>query len=140
MRVFTSYFGKQKKLHEAGIVPVGISLWPPKYFYGTSLGQVAPKRYMLNDSLSEEEYTNMYHKDVLRYVDPQGFIKELERIGRGKDVALCCFESPDKFCHRHILAQWLMEKTGIEIVEFGYNPAQATKPEAPQVEQGNLFG
>ncbi len=139
MKIYTSYFARAKKLRDSGIMPIGISLWPPKFFNGMNLGTVAPKRYMLNDALSEEEYTRLYMKDVLGYVDPKGFIKELERIGRGQDVALCCFEKPGDFCHRHILAKWLTERTGVEIIEHGYDPNQPPKPEAPKVEQATLF-
>ena len=139
MRIYTSYFGRTAGLHKAGIVPVGISLWPPKFFNGVNLGIVAPKRHMMGANFTtEERYTEQYHNDVLRYVDPNGFIRELERIGKGHDVALCCFEKPGEFCHRNILAKWLTEKTGVEIVEFGVSAT--VKPDAPKVEQGNLFG
>ena len=74
--------------------------------------QVAPRRYMLNDRLTDEEYIRMYRNDVLRLVDARSFIQDLERASRGRDVALCCFEKPGDFCHRHILAKWLNEQTG----------------------------
>lgn len=139
MKIYTSYFANAKKLRDAGVVPIGISLWPPKFFNGVNLGIVAPKRHMMGANFTtEERYTEQYHNDVLRYVDPNGFIRELESHGRGQDVALCCFEKPSEFCHRHLLAKWLMEKTGCEIVEFGQEPA-AAKPDAPKVEQASLF-
>lgn len=137
MRVFTSYFAKSEKLRQAGITPIGIALYPPKWFRGTSLMIVAPKRYMLNDSLTEKQYTDIYKTDVLHFVDPNSFLRELERIGHGADVALCCYEKPGDFCHRHILAEWLMARTGMEVEEYG-----ATKEElapAPAVEQQSLF-
>lgn len=24
-----------------------------------------------------------------------------------RDIILCCYETPEEFCHRHILAEWL---------------------------------
>jgi hypothetical protein len=137
MKIYTSYFAKSAKLREAGIFPIGIALRPPAYFNGVTLGIVAPKGRMLRNYTTEERYTEQYHNEVLRYVDPQGFLKELERIGRGQDVALCCFEKPGDFCHRHLLAAWLTERTGVEIVEFGVS--QTVKSEAPKVEQATLF-
>lgn len=137
MKIYTSYFAKADKLRAAGILPIGIALWPPRFFRGTSMGQVAPKRYMLNDQLTDEEYIRMYRNDVLRLVDPHGFVKQLEQVGKGGDVALCCFEKPGDFCHRHFLAEWITENTGIEVVEYSFEADK--KPEAPKVEQTSLF-
>lgn len=135
MKIYTSYFAKAATLRQAAIVPIGIALWPPRFFRGVSMSQVAPRRYMLNDQLTDEEYIHMYRNDVLRLVDAQSFVRQLEEAGHGMDVALCCFEKPDDFCHRHILAQWLTEQTGIEVKEFGVSD----KPEAPKPEQASLF-
>lgn len=135
MKIYTSYFAKAATLRQAGIVPIGIALWPPRFFRGVSMSQVAPRRYMLNDQLTDEEYTSMYRNDVLRLVDARAFVRQLEEAGHGLDVALCCFEKPGDFCHRHILAQWLTEQIGIEVKEYGVSD----KPEAPKPEQASLF-
>lgn len=136
MKIYTSYFAKAAILRKAGIIPIGIALWPPRFFRGTSMKQVAPRRYMLNDKLTDAEYEAMYRNDVLRLVDARGFIADLERASQGMDVALCCFEKPGDFCHRHILAQWLNEQTGVKVREFGVADKD---PEAPKPEQASLF-
>lgn len=132
MKIYTSYFAKAEKLRNAGIMPIGIALGIPRFFKGTSIQIVAPRRYMLDDKWTEEEYVKMYHNDVLGKVNPTLFIKELERISGGKDVALCCYEKPTDFCHRHILAKWITRKTGIEVLEFDYKPTAEIKPKAEQ--------
>ena len=136
MKIYTSYFAKAAILRKAGIVPTGLALWPPRFFRGISMKQVAPRRYMLDDRLTDEEYIRMYRNDVLRLVDARSFIQDLERASRGMDVALCCFEKPGDFCHRHILAKWLNEQTGIEVSEFG---VAESKQETPKPEQQSLF-
>ena len=136
MKIYTSYFAKASILRKAGIVPIGVALWPPRFFRGISMKQVAPRRYMLDDRLTDEEYIRMYRNDVLRLVDARSFIQDLERASRGMDVALCCFEKPGDFCHRHILAKWLNEQTGIEVSEFG---VAKSKQETPKPEQQSLF-
>ena len=136
MKIYTSYFAKASILRKAGIVPIGVALWPPRFFRGISMKQVAPRRYMLDDRLTDEEYIRMYRNDVLRLVDARSFIQDLERASRGMDVALCCFEKPGDFCHRHILAKWLNEQTGIEVSEFG---VAESKQETPKPEQQSLF-
>lgn len=136
MKIYTSYFAKAAILRKAGIVPIGVALWPPRFFRGISMKQVAPRRYMLDDRLTDEEYIRMYRNDVLRLVDARSFIQDLERASRGMDVALCCFEKPGDFCHRHILAKWLNEQTGIEVSEFG---VAESRQETLEPEQQSLF-
>ena len=136
MKIYTSYFAKAAILRKAGIVPIGVALWPPRFFRGISMKQVAPRRYMLDDRLTDEEYIRMYRSDVLRLVDARSFIQDLERASRGMDVALCCFEKPGDFCHRHILAKWLNEQTGIEVSEFG---VAESRQETLKPEQQSLF-
>lgn len=136
MKIYTSYFAKAAILRKAGIVPIGVALWTPRFFRGISMKQVAPRRYMLDDRLTDEEYIRMYRNDVLRLVDARSFIQDLERASRGMDVALCCFEKPGDFCHRHILAKWLNEQTGIEVSEFG---VAESRQETLKPEQQSLF-
>ena len=35
------------------------------------------------------------------------------------DIALVCYEAPDKFCHRHLVADWF-NKAGYRCEEYGY--------------------
>lgn len=132
MKIYTSYFANGKKLRKNGIKMIGIALFPPKWFYGPTLREVAPTYSILHEE-SHEVYTARFKKEVLAKVDPKMFVEVVERISQGTDVALCCFERPDDFCHRHIVAEWLNEKLGLNVEEFGVS-------KAPQYKQGDLFG
>ena len=135
MRIYTSYFGNSKKLQQAGIKVIGISLYPPRWFNGISLKQVAPtKSILFANGQTQEEYTRRYRSEVLSRQDMQLFLKTVEQASGGQDVALCCYEKPEDFCHRHILADWIKEKIGVEISEFGYTPKKE-----PDYVQGTLF-
>lgn len=135
MRIYTSYFGNSKKLQQAGIKVIGISLYPPRWFNGISLKQVAPtKSILFANGQTQEEYTRRYRSEVLSRQDMQQFLKTVEQASGGQDVALCCYEKPEDFCHRHILADWIKEKIGIEISEYGYTPKKE-----PDYVQGSLF-
>ena len=135
MRIYTSYFGNSKKLQQAGIKVIGISLYPPRWFNGISLKQVAPtKSILFANGQTQEEYTRRYKSEVLSRQDMQQFLKTVEQASGGQDVALCCYEKPEDFCHRHILADWIKEKLGIEISEYGY-----TSKKEPDYVQGSLF-
>lgn len=135
MKIYTSYFGNSRRLHLAGIKVIGISLYPPKWFYGNSLKQVAPtKGILFAKDQTEEEYTKRYREEVLAHQDMEQFLDAVKTVSGGKDVALCCYEKPEDFCHRHILADWIKEKTGIDIEEFGY-----TEKKEPKRSEGLLF-
>lgn len=58
-------------------------------------------------SVSLEDYTKEYTERVLNKLDPKQVISDLLFISNDKPVILMCYESPDKFCHRHIVAKWL---------------------------------
>lgn len=135
MRIYTSYFGNSKKLQQAGIKVIGISLYPPRWFNGISLKQVAPtKSILFANGQTQEDYKRRYRSEVLSQQDMQQFLKTVEQASVGQDVALCCYEKPEDFCHRHILADWIKEKLGIEISEYGYTPKKE-----PDYIQGSLF-
>ncbi len=136
MKVYTSYYGNLKKLNANNITPIGVSLYTPKYVKVSCLKYVAPHKAMLFGGLSKEKYTELYYKDVLSRVNPKEFLKDVEMLSQGKDVALLCYEKPGDFCHRHLLADWLNEKLGLEIKEFGL---EVVKSKNPDVEQGSLF-
>ncbi len=132
MKIFTSYYANSTALREAGIEMVSIALWPPRWFKGSRYSLVAPKAFMLKNHLSREEYIESYQKYVLDKLDAKEIIKNLELLTQGKDVALCCYEKPEDFCHRHLLAEWLTKETGIEIKEY-------IKEKPKVLKEGELF-
>lgn len=124
MKIYTSYFANGAKLQKAGIMIIGIALYPPKWFSGISNKYVSPSWDILHNSKSEEDYVQRFNSEILARRDPKVFLTAIEKIANGKDVALCCFEKPDEFCHRHLVAKWLNEKLGMQIEEYGisHNP------------------
>lgn len=135
MKIYTSYFGNSKKLQQAGIKVIGIALYPPRWFNGISLKQVSPtKSILFAKDQTQSEYIRRYKSEVLAQQDMRQFLRTVEHASGGQDVALCCYEKPGDFCHRHILAEWIKEKTGVEIEEYG-----CIKKKEPEYVQGTLF-
>lgn len=135
MEIFTSYYGNLRKLRENNIIPVGISLGIPKWFNGTNLRYLAPT-YAVLSLKTIEEYIPAYIKLLERF-DIDRFRADLSIISKnegGKDIALLCYEKPGDFCHRRIFADWMKEKTGYDIKEYGY-----IEKKEPDVVQGSLF-
>jgi hypothetical protein len=63
--------------------------------------------------ITKQEYTNQYYDEFLNRLDPARTYQEL-----GEDAILLCYEAPLEFCHRHIVAKWLMDNLGIIIMEL----------------------
>lgn len=133
MKIYTSYFGNSSRLHAAGVEPIGISRWQPRWFRGKNMKNLAPTSYMLSDNCTHEEYIRLYN-DILNNLDLDKLRSDLEVIGH--DVALCCYEKPGDFCHRHILADYLNQH-GWDIQEFGFQ--LQSKKQEPKAEQMALF-
>lgn len=124
MKIYTSYFANGAKLQKVGITIIGIALYPPKWFCGPSIKYVSPSWDILHNSKSEDEYVQRFNSEILAHRDPKVFLSNIEKMSKGKDVALCCFEKPDEFCHRHLVAKWMNEQLGLGVEEYGisHNP------------------
>lgn len=131
MKIYTSYFGKAKKMKMANIEAICISRYPPKFFFGQSLSMLAPTGAMLR--MTDEQYNAEFDR-ILARLDPQQVYDKIKTLSGGRDVALCCFEKAGDFCHRHIVAEWLNRHLDLGIEEFDY--VAGKKSEATQ---GNLF-
>lgn len=131
MKIYTSYYGNLKKLHNAQIIPIGVSLYRPKWFKGMSLGMLAPRREMLSDDMSTEEYIVKYNK-ILEALNFNEIVRMIKGNGNGSDVALLCYEKPGDFCHRHLLADWLNKKGDLQVEEFMQNQEPVKIKEVPK--------
>lgn len=127
MKIYTSYFAKQKQLEENNIFCVGICAIPPVFFKGPNFIIVAPTKDILFEykNIGDKSlYIKRYNDEVLSIFKNAEqwkiFIDRLESISHGKDVALLCYEKPGDFCHRHLLADKINEVLGLNITEFQF--------------------
>lgn len=111
----TGYFAKFK-----GNNGVAICLYPPKYFNGETYPSLAPTQRILEwyksspqDEKAQDIYKRLYYRDVLNHLN----VHDVARALDGK--VLLCFERPDEFCHRHIVAEWL-NANGYKCEEMEY--------------------
>lgn len=117
MRIYTSYFSNARTLQVHNVMIIGIALYPPRWLRVISLRQVAPTYSILKQTSSDEEYTRRYKAEVLSKVDIKQFVSDIQNLSGGRDVALCCFEKPGEFCHRHLLAE-RMNEYGYDVQEY----------------------
>lgn len=106
MRIYTSYYGQLKNLEKAGILPISISLFTPKWYKGLWYDKLAPAKNMIN--LTVSTYIPAFKKYILDHRSQEGVLKKLRVMSEGYDkIALICYETPDKFCHRQLVRDWL---------------------------------
>jgi hypothetical protein len=103
-------------------VPVGLSRGVPRGKSGYQrLRELEPGPWF--KSVPPERYLMLYEQ-ILDRLDPSAIRERL--LGYGDIPVMLCWEaahdcqSGDKWCHRHIVAQWLEDCLGIEVQEVGF--------------------
>jgi hypothetical protein len=109
----TSYFANIKKLKGNF---VSIARKTPDNFPGLIYEPLAPPWWLLEEykygNKNKKWYIEQYVDNVLAYLNPHSIVEII-----GEDAILCCYESPEKFCHRHIVAKWF-ERSGYKVREL----------------------
>ena len=110
--LYTSYFAKAKNIKDPNTICVSISLHPPKWFNGLCYKKVSPTQQILDDwhaHYDEKNYKIEYEKQVISNLVARDIVLDLIKLTENKydTIVLLCYETPDKFCHRHIVAEWL---------------------------------
>lgn len=119
--IYTSYFPKIKELEGNGIVPVAVCAKVPDWYSGLRYSQLAPSYDILMDFKRVhdcEQYKLRYHREILDRLSAARVVDALETLSSAADVALICYERPDDFCHRHLVADWL-NHNGFSCAEWG---------------------
>jgi uncharacterized protein (DUF488 family) len=108
--IYTSYYAKSGSLPNA----VSISGKTPDFFEGDQIKCLAPKWdffKVYKETGDKNFYIEQYVSRVLSVLDVQEIATRLE----GK--IMLCYEKTGDFCHRHIVAKWLI-KHGYEVKEL----------------------
>ena len=118
--IYTSYFAKLNKLPDS-LYSVSISLTQPKGLNNLMrLTLFMPTWDILNEfkkTGDTEKYTQEFCEQILNDNSQKEVVEYLYSLSKGKDIVLLCYESPEKFCHRHLVAEWL-RKGGYECKEY----------------------
>ena len=65
-----------------------------------------------DEHLPNSWYEEQYFTTVLNKLDAKKVVREF-----GKNPVLLCYEKPDEFCHRHLIAKWL-QQNNFQVKEF----------------------
>ena len=119
--IYTGYYSKIKEYADSGLILLSISRTKPEFAKSCiDIPQLFPSDKILWDhkkgKIDEMEYISKY-LDQLNELGVDRIIKMIQIFG--DNVVLLCWESPEKFCHRHILADYINKNSNINVEEFG---------------------
>lgn len=114
IKVRTGYYAHAAKYQKNGYLTVSISLITPRWavpYVEHRIAALAPSQSILDTLPDTDTYTKRYREEVLSRLDPKKIYEEeiahfANLLGK-KKVVLLCYESAEKFCHRHLVADWL---------------------------------
>lgn len=123
--IYTSYFAKLKYLPK-DIIPISICAKAPNWYKGLQYKELAPtydilmkyKRYG-----DKEDYIKSFYEQVLSKLNSNEVVFDLSRLADeddtyySYDICLICYEKSSDFCHRHLIAEWLI-KDGYKCEEW----------------------
>lgn len=125
--MFTGYYAKLKEYKQAGLIPISIAGKAPDWYDGLEYKKLAPKWAFFSEWKNgshkgdNDYYINQFDAKVLEETSVENVLTDLANLSNGEldKVILLCYEKPDDFCHRHLVANWINEhKGGSYIVEW----------------------
>ena len=133
-RIFT---GNYEECKAGNLISISGDRGADAGFKGKFISELAPKRdffktYKNNiGKIPEEEniryYIDNYYNQVLSKVNIEELLKD------EKDPILLCYEKGQDFCHRHVLAEYIEMKYGIEVrdikIDENLNIEENKRPE-----------
>ena len=111
---YTSYFAKIRNLNNKENYKFAtITSSKPTFCNSLFLDWsfLGPSKELLKDykagNISKEQYTKIYLENLNNiWLDIENFITD----NKDKNIVLLCYEGPGKFCHRHLLREFLINK------------------------------
>ena len=113
-RIYTSYFANWRNFPEGSLM-IGVTRFPPTFWEnGINIAALAPSEDLLrrykNKQIDEYVFKTIYLTELAdRGFNSKAVRNLLNAVSKNRDIVLCCYEKPEDFCHRHILAEWLGE-------------------------------
>lgn len=109
--IYTSNFARLKKL-PVSIVPISIALKTPDWYTGLRYTKLAPRYVFFSEwkrTHDNARYVECFQNEVLAGLNVNWIFDTLSFLAGWKEFALICYERPDAFCHRHLVADWFRQ-------------------------------
>lgn len=129
MSIYTTYFANLKNLDRMTSCPIAICGKAPDSYHGLQYKKLAPtyaifKEY--KESRNENRYEWRFHEEVLALLCIDVVLEDFRNMINNTynmtipqienwwehipfDIYLVCYEKPEDFCHRHLVANWFGE-------------------------------
>lgn len=108
--IYTSYFDNLKNL-PSDVIPISIAGKAPDWYNGLEYKKLAPKWKFFQEWKKNKDnnfYIKCFYEQVLYQLKQEQVHNDLYKmVGGRKNIALICYEKPNEFCHRHLVAEWL---------------------------------
>lgn len=121
MKLYTSYFANPYLKHVSpNTCLISITRFPPKNWTGPQFQTLAPSPELLKHvkSTHDHEYYTQVFNSQLSILDHQMILDQIGSISNNSQIViLLCYETPQDFCHRHLVSQWL-NSNGITCEEY----------------------
>jgi uncharacterized protein YeaO (DUF488 family) len=118
--IYTTYFANLKNLYP-DIVPISICGKAPNGWNGLQYKKLAPKWSFFKEWKENHDndfYIKHFNEEVLQPLNAFTVVNELFELAQSDKIALVCYERPEDFCHRHLVANWIKDWTMIDAREF----------------------
>ena len=139
--IVTSYLNRNAEWEELGYTRIRICRWLVHDSQSQKYDKVLMNLYPSEDMLrnfdqfeTRDDWVKAYTREILDKLDPQEFYKALP----DKCVLMCHEKSENDGsvnCHRRIVADWLNEHCGVEVIEWLPPEQQAKLDQSKKQEQ-----
>lgn len=125
--IFTCNFANWTKML-GSVYPISIARFPPRGWKGAAYPPLFPPdsliKYYKSGKINDIEYRTLYQEMVLDKLAPAKVVTELYDMYDNEEYASCvllCYENANKFCHRHLVTEWLKD-ANFYVVEYDFMP------------------
>ena len=127
--IYTSYFAFIPKLPN-DILKISIALFTHKWAQIDGHCKfLKPNKTLLRKAkfgtISKDIVKQEYQTEILDKLSPANVYEKLialQNKSKKKDIALLCYETPDKMCHRRFVAEWLEKHLHVHVQIPEYVP------------------
>ena len=117
--IYTTYFSNLRNIPKY-MTPISIAGKSPDWFKGLEYKKLAPKYQFFKiwkETKNNNYYIKCFRDQVLSILNAENVFDELTTIAGSDNFVLVCYEKPNDFCHRHLVAEWFREN-GYNCMEY----------------------
>ena len=131
MEIYTSYFAMRNKIKakfKGKVCLVDISRFGLlnsgcQFRYRKVAPDATTLKLYKKGDIDEHEYCKRYRNETLKNLTIDEVLNILNTYKKATGavaVVLMCYEKPNAFCHRHLLAQWITENSQYTVEELTF--------------------